>query len=92
VVCVDLWDAVSFCKWATTPDLTVFLPNAELWDYSAAGGQSVYSFHKAFEAVDPSRIKHRLPAPSAIDRTGSRDNLLGLSDDREMYRNPQSRC
>lgn len=80
VVCVDLWDALAFTTRATSPEATVFLPTAELWDFVAAEGQPTSSIRSVLESLDRTKLCGRGLTPAALDATGDRDNSFGVSD------------
>ncbi len=78
VVCVTLWDAVKYCRWLSRQHgAEAFLPPAALWDFAAVGSSS--ALYQA-KSVDLSRVHHDAPSPAVADRTGRRDNAIGISD------------
>ncbi|MCI0563290.1 MAG: SUMF1/EgtB/PvdO family nonheme iron enzyme [Nitrososphaera sp.] len=80
VVCVDFWDSIAFCKWASLPERNVFLPTAELWDYLSAEGQFGVHVRKALSNVENAKLHQSSFKPAPIELNGSRDNSLGVSD------------
>lgn len=79
VVCVTFWDAINYCKWLGKEKTRIFLPTSSIWDFAALGRSSSY-IQVPVKPLDPSVIHHRSSAPASIDRTGSRENSLGVSD------------
>jgi len=80
VICVDFWDSIAFCRWASSPECKVFLPTAEMWDYLSAEGQFGVHVRKALSNVEKIGLHHCTFRPAPIDLSGTRDNSLGLSD------------
>lgn len=80
VVCIDFWDAIKFCKWASSKRATLFLPSAEIWDYAATSGRTSSSIREALRSTDDSVLHHKSTSPARISADSSRDNLLGISD------------
>jgi hypothetical protein len=80
VVCVNFFDAIEFCRWASSPRVTVSLPTAELWEYAAAGAAVPSKARRILELADPSTLPTKANAPSLPDFSGSRANAFGVSD------------
>lgn len=80
VVCVSYHDAREYCHWATTPQFEFLLPSGDLWDYAATGTFAEYGIYRTMRAAASAEIHHRSDSPAAIDRSGKRENRLGISD------------
>jgi formylglycine-generating enzyme required for sulfatase activity len=84
VVCVSYDDALAYCGWVHAELMRgdgplTSLPNVQLWDFAAFGTD--------FPPRNPSLwlnrttiVHHEATSPAAIDRTGERTNIWGLSD------------
>lgn len=87
VVCVDYDDANAYCRWVnellynqSKLHWLVFIPGFNLWDYAAYGQGQARAFSSRL-TYDQSQIAHYQSAsPAPIDRTGKRDNKIGISD------------
>jgi hypothetical protein len=80
VVCIDFWDAVQFCEWASSKRATLFLPSAEIWEYAATCGHTNPSIRSALNFTDDCALHHKAKSPDLINLDATRDNLLGISD------------
>lgn len=80
VVCIDFWDAVKFCEWASSKCATLFLPSAEIWDYAATCGHTHHDIRSALKVTDDCALHHKAKSPDPINLDATRDNLLGISD------------
>ena len=80
VVCVPFAAARRYCEWISRDIWQSFLvPTAEEWDLAAFGTVHPSRDPSTWLTSSPA-IHQREDGPAAIDRTGRRDNPLGLSD------------
>lgn len=80
VVCVDIWDALDYCKWARSGDIHVFLPPSDLWDLVAQEFNPTNDLVTTMRRMPLEQTHQRtdIIAPIALD--GRRDSTLGISD------------
>lgn len=80
VVCIPFEGARRYCEWIGRETWQAFLlPTAEEWDLAAFGTVHPSRDPSGWLTSSPAIHQHE-DGPAATDRTGLRDNRLGLSD------------